>query len=216
MARPRVVQPEKPPAVRSFPAIGLCKSSGNKRIKSRDNRGVFDDMWLVPEKGKMQRHYGKHFLVRFCWAATLAGLLAIGAGLQTAQAGSPSAVPSEPLGAQDTRFHLRLAPAEQTRFLAGMREMLGSVQGIIEGIGTENRELIAQSAKASGNRMARATPASEREKLPPSFKALGAPTHLLFEEIAVRAETDDMASLSRLMAKTMNQCMACHAAFTVR
>lgn len=163
----------------------------------------------------MTKLHGKQYRVRFGRLAAVLGLLAFGAGLHTAQAGSPSAEPSAGLGAQDTRFHLHLTPAERARFLASMREMLGSVQGIVEGIGTENRELIARSAKASGNRMARATPASERQKLPPGFKALGAPTHLLFEEIAVRAETDDMASLTRLMAKTMNQCMACHAAYTV-
>lgn len=164
-------------------------------------------------------HHAKQNLARLGGVIAFLAVVAGGMTPLSTWAGSPAAEPSAggaSLAAEDTRFHLHLTPAEQARFLAGMREMLGSVQGIIEGIGTENRELIAQSAKASGNRMARATPESEREKLPPSFKALGAPTHLLFEEIAVRAETDDMASLSRLMAKTMNQCMACHAAFTVR
>ena len=144
------------------------------------------------------------------------GVLAFGAWGQAAQAGMPSAEPSSGPAAEDGRISLHLTPAEQTRFLASMRVMLGSVQGIVQGIGTEDRELIIKSAQASGNRMARATPESERQKLPAGFKALGAPTHLLFEEIAIRAETDDMASLTSLMAKTMNQCMACHAAYKVR
>ena len=144
------------------------------------------------------------------------GVLALGVWGQVAQAGTPSAEPSGGPSAQDGRISLHLTPAERTRFLASMRVMLGSVQGIVQGIGTEDRELIIKSAQASGNRMARATPESERQKLPAGFKALGAPTHLMFEEIAIRAETDDMASLTRLMAKTMNQCMACHAAYKVR
>lgn len=149
-------------------------------------------------------------------AAVVLGMFAFGAWGQAALAGSPSAEPVVGPSAQDGRVSLHLTPAEQTRFLASMRVMLGSVQGIVQGIGSEDRELIIKSAEASGNRMARATPDSERQKLPAGFKALGAPTHLLFEEIAIRAETDDMASLTRLLAKTMNQCMACHAAYTVR
>lgn len=148
--------------------------------------------------------------------AVALGVLAFGAWGHVAQAGAPSAESSGSPAVEDGRISLHLTPAERTRFLASMRVMLGSVQGIVQGIGTEDRELIIKSAQASGNRMARATPESERQKLPAGFKALGAPTHLLFEEIAIRAETDDMASLTRLMAKTMNQCMACHAAYKVR
>jgi cytochrome c556 len=36
---------------------------------------------------------------------------------------------------------------------------------------------------------------------------------MMFEELAVRAETDDMDSLARDTANLMNQCMACHAMF---
>lgn len=116
----------------------------------------------------------------------------------------------------DGRFNLRLAPAEQTEFLAEMRVMLGSVQGIVQGIAESDREAIAKFARISGNRMARATPAAVRAKLPSAFQELGGPTHLLFEELALRAETDDMDQLAALLGRTLNQCMACHAAFRVR
>lgn len=120
---------------------------------------------------------------------------------------------AEPL---DGRFNLRLTPQEQADFLAEMRVMLGSVQGIVQGIADEDREAIARFARLSGNRMARATPATVRARLPETFKALGGPTHLLFEEIAIRAETDEMPQLTRLLGETLNQCMACHAAFRAR
>ena len=61
--------------------------------------------------------------------------------------------------------------------------------------------------------MARATPDAVRVKLPSAFKEVGGPTHTRFEEIAVRAETDDMASLAGLTGKVMQNCMACHARF---
>lgn len=115
----------------------------------------------------------------------------------------------------DARTNLNLTPEERAVFLADMRSMLASIQGIMQGVGESDRERIAAAARQSGNRMARATPASIRAKLPQAFRDIGGPTHLMFEELAVRAETDDMDSLNRDTAKLMNQCMACHATFRV-
>lgn len=116
----------------------------------------------------------------------------------------------------DPRMDLGFTPGERAEFLAEMRQMLASIQGILQGIGTEDRGRIAEAARLSGNRMARATPESVREKLPQSFRDIGGPTHLLFEELAIRAETDEMDSLARFTAELMNQCVACHAAFRVQ
>jgi len=100
-------------------------------------------------------------------------------------------------------------------FLADMRNMLDSIQGIMQGIGDTDRERIAAAARQSGNRMERATPASIRAKTPQSFRDIGGSTHMMFEELAVRAETDEMDSLARDTAKLMYQCMGCHATFRV-
>jgi Cytochrome C' len=116
----------------------------------------------------------------------------------------------------DHRVSLRLAPTEQAEFLAEMRVMLASVQGIVQGIAASDRDAIARFARVSGNRMARATPAAVRAKMPRAFGELGAPTHMMFEELAVRAETDDMDQLTRHLGETMKQCIACHAAFRAR
>lgn len=116
----------------------------------------------------------------------------------------------------DGRENLRLTYQEQAIFLSEMRVMLGSIQEIMAGLGSGNRELIAEAARRSGNRMARATPASIRAKLPVSFQVLGEPTHMQFEELAVRATTDDLDMLAAHTATLMQQCMACHASFRVR
>ncbi|MGE0099063.1 MAG: hypothetical protein AB7S86_12030 [Hydrogenophaga sp.] len=55
-----------------------------------------------------------------------------------------------------------------------------------------------------------------QDKLPPSFQALGEPTHLQLEDLAVRAESDDMDMLATQTGALMRQCMACHASFRVR
>lgn len=113
----------------------------------------------------------------------------------------------------DKRISLGLSAAEKADFLSEMRQMLASIQGILTGIGEENPDLIAESARYSGNRMARATPDSVRRKLPQSFKEIGGPTHMMFEELAIRAETDDMDMLATFTGELMQQCISCHAMF---
>lgn len=116
----------------------------------------------------------------------------------------------------DNRTKLMLTADERAEFLAEMRQMLASVQGIMQGIGESDRDRIAGAARLSGNRMSRATPDAVRAKLPQSFKEIGGPTHMMFEELAIRAETDDMDMLARDTGKLMNQCMTCHATFRVQ
>jgi cytochrome c556 len=113
----------------------------------------------------------------------------------------------------DPRISLGMTPEERAEFLSEMRQMLGSIQGILQGIASENRKMIADSASLSGNRMARATPDALRNRLPQTFKAIGGPTHLLFEELVIRAETDDMDMLLQHTTGIMGQCMSCHAQF---
>ncbi len=113
----------------------------------------------------------------------------------------------------DNRINLHLTEIERVDFLSEMRQMLTSIQGIISGIAEEDIEKIIKSARYSGNRMARATPASIKEKTPQAFKEIGGPTHMMFEEMVVRAETDDMQTLTELTGQIMQQCLSCHAIF---
>lgn len=117
--------------------------------------------------------------------------------------------------AADPRFNLQFSEDYRAEFLAEMRNMLGSVQGIMQGMGEGDRAKIAASARISGNRMARATPAEVRAGLPQAFRDLGGPTHLMMEELAIRAEADEMDELARFSGEIMQQCMACHALYRV-
>ena len=113
----------------------------------------------------------------------------------------------------DTRVSLEFPEAERADFLSEMRQMLISIQGVISGIADEDPEKIIQAAKHSGNRMARATPESIKRKTPVEFKEIGGPTHMMFEELAIRAEADDMQTLTEFTGKLMQQCISCHAMF---
>lgn len=115
----------------------------------------------------------------------------------------------------DKRISLGLTDLEKVEFLEEMRQMLISIQGIMTGLGTKDRALIIKSAKYSGNRMARETPDSVKKKTPALFKKLGGPTHMKFEELAVRAEDDDMDELAELTGELMKNCLACHSTFKV-
>jgi hypothetical protein len=128
----------------------------------------------------------------------------------------PLAAQANPVQDTDQRFNLGMTTQEQALFLAEMRHMLGSVQGVVQGIAKQDRQAIAAAAQISGNRMARATPASIRAKLPAAFSQIGEPTHMMFEELAVLAMTDDMDMLTQSLGNILNQCMACHAAFKAR
>ena len=115
----------------------------------------------------------------------------------------------------DKRISLGLSESEKVVFLREMRQMLTSIQGIIFGIGENNVQKIIQAARYSGNRMSRATPKSVKLKLPKSFQEIGGPTHMMFEELVIRAEADDMESLTLFTAEIMQQCITCHEMFKV-
>ncbi|MCB1736801.1 MAG: cytochrome c [Gammaproteobacteria bacterium] len=121
--------------------------------------------------------------------------------------------PANEADATDARISLGFTESEKAAFLSEMRQMLVSIQGVISGIGTNDRDLIVRSARYSGNRMARETPIAIKKKTPPEFKELGAPTHMMFEELVVRAEEDDPESLTAFTGELMKQCIACHAMF---
>ncbi|CAA6819556.1 MAG: Unknown protein [uncultured Thiotrichaceae bacterium] len=125
---------------------------------------------------------------------------------------SASAFSNEP-EAEDTRISLDLTKSEKVLFLTEMRQMLVSIQGILQGIGEDDRALIIKSAQYSGNRMARATPESIKKKTPSEFKELGGPTHMMFEELVIRAEDDDLESLTLLTSEILKNCVACHSQF---
>lgn len=113
----------------------------------------------------------------------------------------------------DSRASLDLTVPEKAEFLSEMREMLSSIQKIMIGIGTEDRDLIISAARYSGNRMARETPETIKQKTPLTFKEIGGPTHMMFEELVIRAEVDDMSTLAEFTGELMNKCVACHALF---
>ena len=121
----------------------------------------------------------------------------------------------------DKRYSLGLDEAEKAEFLTEMRQMLTTIQQIMTGIATKDKDMIIKAARYSGNQMARATPQSVKDKTPVSFEQIGGPTHMMFEELIINVEEmdlddkDDITDLAEFTGKLMRNCLACHAAFKV-
>jgi len=114
----------------------------------------------------------------------------------------------------DGRQAIKLSADEKNLILAEMRTMLGSVQGVVDGIASKDMKRVAQAARQSGSAAAAQVPASLMGKLPLGFKQLGHTAHQGFDEIVVGAESgepEDML-LARL-GERLNNCVACHATY---
>jgi hypothetical protein len=114
----------------------------------------------------------------------------------------------------DGRQAIMLSADEKNLILAEMRTMLGSVQGVVDGIANKDMQRVAQAARQSGSAAAAQVPTGLMAKLPLGFKQHGHTAHQGFDEIVVGAESgepEDML-LARL-GERLNNCVACHATY---
>jgi hypothetical protein len=117
----------------------------------------------------------------------------------------------------DGRTAILLNTDEKDLVLEEMRNMLSSVQGIVEGLSEQDLSRVANASRTSGSSMARQVPPALMTKLPLEFKQLGHSVHTGFDELTVAAkqeETSDMI-LSRLSGQ-LSRCVACHAAYRLQ
>lgn len=114
----------------------------------------------------------------------------------------------------DGRQAIVLDADEKDLILAEMRTMLGSVQGVVDGIASKDMKRVAQAARQSGSAAAAQVPAALMGKLPLGFKQLGHTAHQGFDEIVVGAESGEPEDLllARL-GERLNNCVACHATY---
>lgn len=118
--------------------------------------------------------------------------------------------------APDGRTAVLLAPDERDLVLTEMRGMLGTVQGMVDGVKGGNLKQVAQAARASGMAAAADVNPALMAKLPLEFKELGLSVHKRFDEIA--AEADSGASREQMLASLSTQlsaCVACHASYRI-
>lgn len=103
---------------------------------------------------------------------------------------------------------------ERDLILTEMRGLLSAIQGVVDGVGREDRKQIAESARAAGMAAAADANPALLAKLPLPFKTLGMSVHRDMDDIADAAEEGRPApELLNKVAATLSKCVACHAAW---
>lgn len=127
--------------------------------------------------------------------------------------GSSTAAPPHESSA-DTRQRLALTPAQRNQILTEMRQMLGSVSGIVQGLAADDLPAAEKAARMSGMMHAADTDPQIQKRLPQPFLELGMQTHRGFDILADQmkaggSQTDILRGLARLTGN----CVACHATY---
>jgi cytochrome c556 len=131
--------------------------------------------------------------------------LAVLAGCATTEPRAPSA---------DGRQRLTLPAAQRDAVLAEMRHMLGSLTGIVQGLGAGDATGAEKAARASGMAVAVDVDPELKKLLPQAFLQLGMQTHRGFDDLAdrIKAGATTQEALKSLASLAAN-CVACHATY---
>ena len=132
-------------------------------------------------------------------------VVAVLAGCAVAEHRGPSA---------DARQRLTLAPAQRDAVLAEMRNMLGSLSGIVQGLATDDLVGAEKAARASGMAVAADVDPELKKVLPQSFLQLGMQTHKGFDQLADRINAGARTQESlKSLASLIGNCVVCHATY---
>ncbi|MBT8120882.1 MAG: cytochrome c [Gammaproteobacteria bacterium] len=116
----------------------------------------------------------------------------------------------------DDRITILLDESERNLVLAEMRAFLASIQQISQGLAENDMELIALSARSSGNAAQQGVPGSLAGKLPIGFKKLGRDTHAKFDQLAMDAkDLEDSSHTIEQLSDLMKNCISCHAKYRI-
>lgn len=114
----------------------------------------------------------------------------------------------------DNRQAITLTADEKTLVLSEMRGMLGSIQGIVDGLDQNSMLDVQKAATDSGTLHMVDTDPRLMMKLPLEFKKMGVGVHKYFDKIASAAKDgakeDQIVSMLSTQLKT---CVACHATY---
>jgi hypothetical protein len=112
----------------------------------------------------------------------------------------------------DNRTAVVLGVGERELILSEMRNLLGSVQGILDGINHGDMKQTASAARAVGMASAADVNPALMAKLPMPFKQLGMSVHHDMDDLAQAAESGKtVAELQTMLTSTLSKCVACHA-----
>ncbi len=127
--------------------------------------------------------------------------------------GSSTAAPPHE-SSTDTRQRLVLAPTQRDMMLAEMRQMLGSISGIMRSLAADDLPAAEKATRAAGMMHAADVDPQLQKLLPQQFLELAMQTHRGFDTLADQIKAggsrDDTL---RGLAKLTGNCVACHATY---
>ena len=140
------------------------------------------------------------------------GVVVIGMIVLVSVAGFAGAPRSEP--STDTRQRLTLPRAQRNKVLAEMRQMLGSIRGILHGLAANDMPTVERAARVSG--MERAADPEIKKRVPEGFLKFGLQTHEGFDRLADKAKAGGTREdILKELAALTNNCVGCHGAYRV-
>lgn len=114
----------------------------------------------------------------------------------------------------DGRTAVYLSSDERQMVLGEMRHLLMASQEVIKGLAENDLLAVEQAALKVGTKAITTVDMKLAPKLPAAFRKLGFGTHGAFDEIAQMAKAKQpVQSIQLQLVKTMNNCIACHAAY---
>ncbi|HWU39475.1 MAG TPA: hypothetical protein VN203_17645 [Candidatus Acidoferrum sp.] len=127
----------------------------------------------------------------------------------SANAASPASESST-----DTRQRITLPRAQRDKILTQMRQMLGSIRGVLHGLATNDMPTIERAARVSGMEQ---TPDPElKKRVPEGFLKFGLQTHQGFDRLADKAKSGGTRDdIIKELATLTNNCVGCHGAYRV-
>ncbi|MGO9444910.1 MAG: hypothetical protein ACLPXB_09050, partial [Thiobacillaceae bacterium] len=84
----------------------------------------------------------------------------------------------------DFRQIVSLTEPERVLVAERMRQMLMSVEGVVDGLARGDARAVAEAASRSGTHMMQDLPAQIRKQFPPAFAQMGMAAHKVFDQIA--------------------------------
>jgi cytochrome c556 len=139
-----------------------------------------------------------------------AGVVAAGMLMLMSVVGDAGVQRSEP--SADTRQGVVLPGPGRAKVLAEMRQMLGSISGVLHALVANDLAAVEKAARLSG--MKEAADPELKKRVPEAFLQLGLQTHKAFDELADHAKggaTRD--EVIKRLAGLSHNCVACHAAY---
>jgi len=117
----------------------------------------------------------------------------------------------------DSREAIVVNAHQRGELLSEMRELLIASQQVLEGVITNDMEMVEKSARVVGLNKAKSTPPALAKLLPSKFKMLGPQIHKAFERIANEADGfGDTDKILKELSEMQKVCTACHAIYQIQ